>query len=220
MRELPSDLAPALLICGFGPFPAALVNPASLVVGSLRERGWSPNGARAAYSLIPTIWDVAPERVQEAMVDCGCAGVLMVGVAARARSFRVEMRAQNRTAKTRPDASGAVLGRDRIDPTGPAVARATAPVADMLRALRAEGLSAEPSSDAGAYLCNFTLYRVLTGYAGRLAAPSAGFLHVPQARETAGPDAPSNLETIELAVRAAAQAYAEALVAARSPALA
>jgi pyroglutamyl-peptidase len=210
---------PGLLMCGFGPFPAAPDNPATRVVEALRDRCWRPLHARIAYATVPTLWRGAAEAVQDAMLSQRCDAVLMIGVAVKARGFRVEMRAQNRTAASRPDASGAVLGRDRIDHTGPGVARATAPVADIVRALRDEGLPVQPSSDAGSYLCNYTLYRVLTG-SGESAAPTAGFLHVPQARETAGPDAASTLADIERAVRAAARAFAAALAQVRAPAMA
>jgi pyroglutamyl-peptidase len=200
-----------LLICGFQPFPAAPRNPAMEVIEALREEDWSPAGRSAAYALIPTHWDEAAEAVLAAMATTQCAGVLLVGVAVRTRSFRVEMRAQNRTSADRLDASGEALGRDRISVVGPAVIRATAPVAAMLAALRAEDLPATASSDAGAYLCNYTLYRVLADGAGRPNPPPAGFLHVPQARELAGDGAASTLPEIERAVRTAAEAFADAL---------
>jgi pyrrolidone-carboxylate peptidase len=90
----------------------------------------------------------------------------------------------------------------------------------MVHALRTENLPVEPSSDAGPYICNYTLYRVLTGYAGRPDAPAAGFLHVPQAREFGAPHAAFGMDTIDRAVRAAAQAFANALSRVREPALA
>lgn len=211
--------SPALLICGFGPFPAAPANPAGRVIEALRARDWSPQGARAAYAVLPTLWAGAVEELGAAMAACDCTGVLLVGVAVKARGFRVELRARNRAAPARADAAGLMLGRDRVDLAGSSFVRVTAPVAEMFAALCAEGLPAAPSSDAGAYLCNYTLYRALTDVAGRPDAPTIGFLHVPAARELAGPAAAFTLEQIERGVRAAAQAFADALSGARAPSL-
>jgi len=66
--------------------------------------------------------------------------------------------------------------------------------------------------DAGDYLCNFTLYRLLKHAPGI----SAAFLHIPQAVELADGGAMS-LEVLERAVKAAAQAYARALRPQRAP---
>jgi pyrrolidone-carboxylate peptidase len=49
-----------LLICGFGPFPAAPENPAGIVVGRLKEQGWKPSDFGAAYAVLPTEWEGAP----------------------------------------------------------------------------------------------------------------------------------------------------------------
>ncbi len=194
---------PRLLLCGFGPFPAAPANPAAAVIEALRDRSWSPPGVSIAYAVVPTLWSRAADAVLSAAAECD--GVLLVGVAVGAVGFRVEMRAQNRTSRIRPDADGATLGRNRIDATGPASVRVTAPVSAMLAAIRNEGLPVEPSSNAGSYLCNFTLYRVLT--AG-LDGPQAGFLHVPQAAEFGGA---TPLADIDRGVRAAAWTFAQTL---------
>ena len=89
-------------------------------------------------------------------------------------------------------------------PSGPGSLPATAPCQSMLTALSAQALPARLSQDAGDYLCNFTLYRVLR------AAPSipVGFLHVPQARECAA-GAAFDLSDIVAAIRACAGALAE-----------
>jgi pyrrolidone-carboxylate peptidase len=132
----------------------------------------------------------------------------MVGVAAKARNFRVEMRAQNRVDRRRRDAQGRAWVGDKILPTGPAVARATAPVAEMVRAIQDAGFPAEASSDAGDYLCNFTLYRMLVGAAGDPKGPTAGFLHVPVAIVRDDREIVLSISDTERAVKAAAAAFA------------
>ncbi|HBI18761.1 MAG TPA: hypothetical protein DDY79_05460, partial [Brevundimonas sp.] len=67
------------------------------------------------------------------------------------QGFRVQMRAENRT----------LDHKHRLSSTGPGVARATAPVADIVRALTAAGLEADASSEAEEDAGSYLLYRVL-----------------------------------------------------------
>lgn len=73
------------------------------------------------------------------------------------------------------------------------------PVQAMLSAIETQGLPVGLSSDAGDYLCNFTLYRLLAE------VPMTAFLHVPPLSARIG------LDDIAAAVRAAAQALAREL---------
>jgi pyroglutamyl-peptidase len=192
---------PRLLICGFGPFPEAPDNPAAKAVQQLDAQAWSPAGAEAAYFVLPTIWAEAPEEALVAAWAHDADAILLVGVAVSATSFRVETLARNQASRTHADAEGRYWPSAVIDPAGPQSVAVTAPVEAMLLAVAALGLTVERSSDAGAYLCNFTLYRLLTA----TAAPPVGFLHVPPACEGLG------LDQIERAIQAAAQAFAQGL---------
>jgi hypothetical protein len=82
------------------------------------------------------------------------------------------------------------------------MARATAPVADIVRALNEEGMTAAASSeseeDAGSYL----LYRVLSGLPDGPDTPAIGLLRAPE-HETD--------DAVQRAVKAAAQAMARHL---------
>jgi len=79
----------------------------------------------------------------------------------------------------------------------------------MLAAVRAAGLPVEASSDAGDYLCNFTLYGLLAAQAGERDALPVAFLHLPPTAGEAG--AGFTLEDLKLGVTAAAGALAGAL---------
>lgn len=204
-----------LLICGFGAFPNFPTNPSALVVERLRAERWSPDHAPADYALLPTTWAGAAETLRAAIRQTEATGVLLTGVAAGATALRVELRARNEASVTAPDAEGVLRREPRIDPLGPGALRTTGPVEGMLAAIRAAGLPAEPSSDAGDYLCNFALYHLL---AGRLDAPPAcplAFLHLPPAPE-APPDVASggrcfHIDELTAGVKAAAGAMARAL---------
>lgn len=188
-----------LLICGFGPFAQAPDNPTGLAVERLNRDGWAPPGGEAAYALLPTVWDEAPEAAFAALRDSRADAVLLTGVAVGAAGFRIETLARNHASQTHADAAGRLWLRGMVDPHGPDTRPITAPVQALLEAITAEGLPAALSSDAGDYLCNFTLYRVLA--AGRRTA----FLHVPATGEL------FSLDDIVTAIRAAATALAAQL---------
>ncbi len=190
-----------LLICGFGPFPGQPDNPAGLTVRRLRDEAWAPPGGPVAYALLPTEWAKAPEAVLAALKSHDARAVLLVGVASRAQAFRVETIAKNLASTIHPDAAGALWPSTPIDADGPDEHPVIAPVEAMRAAIAAEGLAVGLSDDAGDYLCNFTLYRVIAQAGGRPVA----FLHVPPVGEA------FTLDDIATAVRAAAGAYVGAL---------
>lgn len=101
--------------------------------------------------------------------DEACRAVLLVGRTKKADRFRIQMRAENR----------ALSGGKKLSLTGPAVARATAPVSEMVRALSDAGFAADATSesedDAGSYL----LYRVLTALPDNADAVAVGLLRTP-----------------------------------------
>ena len=202
----------ALLITGFGPFPGAPTNPTAEVVERLIAQAWAPRGARVRALVAPVRWGGSAEMIDQALRESGCDGALMLGVAGKAREFRVEMRARNHADRRRPDADGKLWRNAKIDPTGPAVARSTAPVVEMMRAIQDAGYPSVASSDAGDYLCNFTLYRLLTGVGEGVDGPPVGFLHVPRFFERDGVDVPVELDDLERAVKAAATAFAFSLM--------
>ena len=195
-----------LLICGFGAFPAAPRNPAGAVVEALADRAWAPAGTEADYLVAPVAWDGSAEAIEARLASHPADGVLIVGVAVQSRVFRVERLARNRASTTSLDHAGARRGAGEVIPAAPGELAATAPVEAMRCAIEASELPVEMSDDAGDYLCNFTLYRILHGGL----APRVGFLHTPQASECVRGGAVT-LAQVEAAVRAAAQAMASDL---------
>lgn len=197
---------PRLLICGFGAFPAAPFNPAGAVVEALSEQGWRSASAHTDYLVLPVIWEEAFTALSRRLRAHPADGVLILGVAVGSEAFRVERQARNHAVTTKPDQAGHLSDSWQILFGGRETLAVTAPVTTIHAALLDAGLPAVLSDDAGANLCNFTLYRQLA------ASPvPTGFLHVPQAREC-DPDAIFELSDIEQAVRSAADAFASELV--------
>jgi pyroglutamyl-peptidase len=189
-----------ILICGFGAFPAAPRNPAQAVIEALAADGWSPSGAHAAYLPLPVAWRASVEAVLARLANDPFDAVLVVGVAVEADAFRIETLARNIVAQ-RPDELGETWHAATVDTELAEIIPVTAPAADMLAALQRAGLPARLSQDAGDYLCNFTLYRLLAA----AAAPRVAFLHIPQALECAE-GATFSLAEIRRAVCACAEA--------------
>ena len=197
---------PRLLVCGFGAFPAAPRNPSAAVVEALAREAWAPPGFEVEYLTLPVAWTGSGEAIRQALAERSADAVLVVGVATESDAFRVETMGRNRAGRAKPDGLGEVWEGSLIKPDGPGALASTAPTDEILDALINSHLAARLSDDAGDYLCNFTLYRLLA----EAAAPSVAFLHVPQAREFAE-GASGSLQDIDQAVRATVRTMAEAL---------
>jgi pyrrolidone-carboxylate peptidase len=190
MLDLPAekqpDRRPAIVICAWDPDESGW-DP----VEDLSGQPWNPNGARTVA--IPA--DAPDELVatlSHSLRDPSCRAILLVGRTHRSGGFRVQMRAENR----------ALSGGAKLTHTGPAMARATAPVADMVRALNAAGLSADASSDGEDDVGSFLLYSILTGLPDNADVPAIGLLRAPV-------DLPA--EAVQKGVKAAAAAMARSL---------
>jgi hypothetical protein len=177
------DYRPAIVICAY-----EVEETGWDPVQDLSGAPWSPVGARtvpvaagAPAALATTLSALLNERT--------CRGLLLVGRTHRSDSYRMQIRAENRS----------LDGAGRHDLNGPAMARATAPVAGIIRALNEAGLDAAASSeseeDAGSYL----LYRILTGLPDGADTPAIGLLRAPVRESGAG---------LQEAVKVAAQAIA------------
>jgi pyrrolidone-carboxylate peptidase len=212
MQELARARAPdrgRLLLCGFGPCPDAPDNAAVQAVRRLIETRWSPRDGEVQAMVAPVLWNDSVEAVMGAVADLRPRGLLLVAHDAQERDFAVQMRAANRVSRRRRDASGALFGRDRIAATGPGVARVTAPVMTMVRAIETLSLPARASSDLGDGIGNYVLYRLLTEASDTPGAPDAGALVAPGRLGDGGPTPP---EAVLSAVCAAATAFARALI--------
>ncbi|MFC0633241.1 hypothetical protein [Brevundimonas balnearis] len=83
--------------------------------------------------------------------------------------LRVQLRAENRSAD----------GPGRLFPTGPAMARATAPAAELVRAFQGAGFETEASSEGPCDTAGALLFRTLLALADCSDAPPVGLVRVP-----------------------------------------
>jgi pyroglutamyl-peptidase len=166
-----------VLVTGFGAFPGAPVNPSAAILTRLaRHRG---RLARLGIVLETRLLPVIFEAIEPALAAQAAAlkpdAILHLGLARRRRVLSVETRAINRAGPLHPDAAGRRPAQT-ISAGSPSILPATYPASRILRAIRAQGVAAKGSIDAGDYVCNTTLYLTLR----HQTAPLAGFLHLPR----------------------------------------
>ena len=184
--ESAPDYRPALIICAYDADERGW-DP----VEDLSGEPWHPIGARTRTVAGGEAEALAAD-LSDHLGDGRCKGLLLVGRTGHGDSYRLQIRAEDRS----------LDGGRRLDNLGPSMARVTAPIADMVRDLTEAGLAVVASSvsedDAGSYL----LYRVLSGLADGPDTPAIGLLRVPADE----PDA-----AVQRAVKITAQAMARHL---------
>lgn len=181
------DRRPAIAICAWNPDFTAW-DP----VEDLSGDPWNPVGART----LPVPGDASAEalaaRLSALIANGECGALLLVGRTVHPGPFRLQTRAENRR----------LTGAERLDHTGPGIARATAPAAEIVRDLTAAGLLALAASDAEEDAGSYILYRILNDLPDGPASPSIGLIR-----------APSDIADtkVQLAVKTAASAIARHL---------
>ncbi len=187
-RKAAADIGQArttVLITGFGPFPGVPVNATMRLVPALADE--APRlfpGVRVATEILTTEWMSAPRRLDWLLADVRPDLVLHIGVSSRARGFEIESRARNVCAALE-DASGALPPGPTVRADGALLLAASLPTRHIVARLRRRGIPAFVSRDAGAYLCNATLYHSLA-CARQAPGRRAGFIHIPATLARAG----------------------------------
>ena len=174
-----------LLITGFDPFGGETVNPSWEAVSRLPD---SVGHYRLTKLQIPTVFGLAADTVLAAAQD-GPDVILCVGQAGGRDAVTPERIAVNMASAAIPDNAGNQPVEAPILPGGPDGIFSTVPVAAMAAAITAAGLPGKISNTAGTFVCNDTLYRLLTHFAGT--GTRVGFVHVPWLPELAKAGAPS-----------------------------
>jgi len=175
-------MAATILVTGFGPFLGAPINPTGPLVQWLaRMRRPALADTKIVAHIFPTSYAAVDRDLPRLIARHKPDALLMFGLAPRARTLRIETRARN-TVSLLPDAGGIALRRLTIAASGPAALAMPAPARRLLAAVRAAGVPATLSRDAGRYLCNYLCWRSAEA-AGKPGGPHvAVFVHVPKVR--------------------------------------
>jgi|SRR5882724_12206326 len=171
-----------VLITGFGRFPGAPFNPTAALARRLaaRRRPALADTWRIAHvfrTSYAAVGNDLPKLVASHQPDV----ILLLGLAGRAPSVRVETRARNRISLLFPDVDGRVPARPAIRANQGALT-GRAPFRGLAAAARAAHVPARLSRDAGTYLCNFAYFRAIEETSRSSHPPLVAFVHVPSIR--------------------------------------
>jgi pyroglutamyl-peptidase len=166
-----------ILVTGFGPFPGVKDNPSASLMTALRarRRHFELLNIHLETHVLPVIYNGLAARLAALTGDTAPDAILHFGVATRRKIISVETRACNRANRSAPDAQGDRPPSDMLNSKGGESLAVRIPAAGIAARIRAAGVAAETSRDAGAYLCNATLYETLRSRKN----PPAGFIHIP-----------------------------------------
>ncbi|EAU42906.1 pyrrolidone-carboxylate peptidase [Fulvimarina pelagi HTCC2506] len=167
------------LFAGFSSFPGAPFNPTADLIEALKQHG---GAATEVYPLLlPVDWENSWTVLHEAIERTRPVNVVLFGLHMRTERLRLELVARNRRELGQKDAFGGFPAGPSIL-EGPSSYPCRLPWVEVAGILRREGIEFEWSNDAGAYLCNDTLYK-LAHNAGALGIAAYGFVHVPMSDE-------------------------------------
>jgi pyroglutamyl-peptidase len=173
-------MATTILITGFGPFPGAPFNPTGPLVRELARRH-SPalRHIRRVAHVFPASYQAVDRELPALIARERPDALIMFGLAQRRRSIGIETRARNALTGAVADASGHLPGTRLIDPGGRAALSLQSPAQRLVAAVRATGIPATLSGDAGSYLCNYLCWRAGEAAERDRIPRLVAFVHVP-----------------------------------------
>lgn len=174
-----------VLVTGFEPFGGSPVNPSMQVARAIAARRWTSTAVRAC--ILPVVGGTGPgsarRHLDEAIDGFRPQAVLLLGEACTRGAVSIERTAHNAREYPIADNAGGVARGTPVVAGAPGSRPAELPVDDLLAAVRAQGIAAECSSDAGRFLCNEVMFHVLERRARHGTPAFAGFVHLPQLPE-------------------------------------
>ena len=188
-----------ILITGFGPFPGAPFNPTTPLVKRLTQlRRPALDGVALTGHIFHVTYQTVDRELPELIARVRPQALLMFGLATRAAHLRIETRARNSVSTRLPDAGGHLAQAASIVRGADAMPFGTH-TANLLHAARATGIDAQPSRDAGAYLCNYLSWRAIEATQQPGGPALASFIHVPLiARDGTAREATSDITLEQL----------------------
>jgi pyroglutamyl-peptidase len=169
----------SILLTGFAPFPTQPVNATAALapmIAAIARRAFPD--VRVRVEILPTEWRAGPWRMEDCLLSETPDAAIFFGIASRAKGFEIETRGKNARGGS-ADAVGFEPPSGPIVEHAPKHLPATLPTSDILRRLRARGIPAIPSRNAGVYLCNAVLYQALSMARNFPGLKSVGFVHLP-----------------------------------------
>jgi pyroglutamyl-peptidase len=166
-------------VAGFGPFPGVPKNPsAEIVLALAKMQRFRAANIALDTAILPTAYGAAEHELEKLIAKHPDA-IVLFGVAGGAKHIRVETLARNRASVLHPDHARFTPLARNLQRDGAGRLKVRGHANKMRAAIRATGVEAELSIDAGSYLCNAVFYRALAVTSDRSPAPLTFFIHVP-----------------------------------------
>ncbi len=166
-----------VLVTGFEPFGGSSVNPSQQLVVALDED--------VAKAVLPVAYARTADELRRVVRETEPDVVICFGQADGSTGISIERFAHNLDEATMIDNNAVAGSGVAIDEVGPAAYPSTLPVDAIVAALRAEGIPAAPSRDAGGFLCNHVFYVLMRLLEEERPHAIGGFVHVPLLPEQA-----------------------------------
>jgi pyroglutamyl-peptidase len=181
MEKKNKDISRKILLSGFEPFGEYGFNTSIEAVRPFDGR--QINGYRVKVIQTPVVWgepeivlfDEIKKYAPDIVIASGM-GQQAISIERTARNTTTRM--QDNRKKMPPEHGKVILGGPETLPTG-------LPAEKLLDALKAGGINAVISEDAGGFLCNWLFYNLMRRL-GSGSGITAGFIHFPVTK----PDAP------------------------------
>jgi pyroglutamyl-peptidase len=166
------------LVTGFQSFGDHQENPSEKLVNALSQLYSSNSNWFSAILPVETqkISALLSDLMSHAQPDV----ILHYGLAAERNFISFESQAVNLLDFMIPDNQGVMKKGEKILRGGRNVYRSGLPLAELVAELKKNEIQSEISDDAGAYLCNQTLYTSLSLIQERGLRCKAGFIHLPK----------------------------------------
>ncbi len=128
--------------------------------------------------VLPVARDIAAEQMKEAIKDIDPVAVVMFGISAGSK-VRLERKARNIQLNVLTPDNNGVRRAGRIDSDGKSTLDSTLPLDALYSRLQEADIPTKFSSDAGSFICNELMYRILASDTerpkGRI---PTGFIHL------------------------------------------
>ena len=172
-----------ILITGFEPFGDDTRNPSGEAVQKLM----ASDKYEVRKLVLPVTWKTAFPKIREVWDEWHPDGLLMVGLAAGAKTIRIERVGINLCGATKDNDGLYANGTEDVPAEAPIIPDApdgyftTYNEKAIADALVAAEIPAKYSYSAGAYICNYLLYSSLDKCKKEHSDMKIGFIHLPYA---------------------------------------
>lgn len=165
------------LIIGFEGYQGRSSNPAGMVAAALD--GEILGEMALTGVTLPVVYAELRGRVLELLEHHEPDIAIGLGLWPGEPVIRLEQLAYNRADFEMPDNAGQLIRGEPLQPGGAVALEATIPTDRIVAELLRSGIPARTSQTAGTFLCNATLYTLLSSPQTQRGATKCGFVHLP-----------------------------------------